>query len=403
MVPACIIPWISLWPKPNGEVYPCCAVDITKINLGHLSQVTLEEAFKSPAMNRLRKMFREGKLDETICTKCIDREAAQGSSMRTMVNEMFAHVAEELSEQTHEDGSVDFFDFRFVDFVWSNKCNFRCVHCNPSVSSAIGSDPDFKQFYFHQDHPTEFSLVDINETIMEQFLASIDKVEIIHFNGGEPFMIEEHFEILDHLIRIGRTDVGLWFHTNGSMLQYKGRKIMDYLKQFSRVKISMSHDGHGPRGEFNRYGYSDKKFLRILEVFRKAGIRADASVCVHALNVGYLPEMLEWYDQHNLICGMNVVTDPKHISFLIHDIDTRRVIAQRLEDWAQNNPQHYHFDKLINIAAKLREDRPDDVYQTNRLIEYLKLKQKNLNQSPWDTFPELHGFFRTIGYNDGQS
>lgn len=403
MIPACIIPWISLWPKPNGEVYPCCAVDITKINLGHLSEVTLEEAFKSPAMNRLRKMFLEGKLDEAICTKCIDRESAQGSSMRTMVNEMFAHVADELADQTHEDGSVDFFDFRFVDFVWSNKCNFRCVHCNPSVSSAIGSDPEFKSFYFHQDHPTEFSLVDINPTIMDQFLKSIDKVDIIHFNGGEPFMIEEHFAILDHLIRIGRTDVRLWFHTNGSMIQYKGRKILDYLKQFKEVKISLSHDGHGLRGEFNRYGYTDKKFLKTLKSFRDVGIRADASVCVHALNVAYLPEMLDWYQQQGLICGMNVVTDPKHIAYNVHDFDTRIDIANHLEEWVQRNPQHYHSDKLINIAAKLREEIPTNNYQTQRLVEYLKLKQKNLNQSAWETFPELQNFFKTIGWNDGQS
>ncbi len=403
MKPACIIPWISLWPKPNGEVYPCCAVDIDKINLGHLSQVTLEEAFKSPAMNRLRQTFLQGKLDEQVCVKCIDREAAQGSSMRTMLNEYYADLIDDLIAPTHADGSLDKFEFRFVDFVWSNKCNFRCVHCNPSVSSAIGSDPDFKAFYLHHDRPTDLALVDVNPTIMDQFLAAIDKVEMIHFNGGEPFMIEEHYEILEHLIRIGRTDVQLWIHTNGSMLQYKGRKILDYLKHFSRVKISMSHDGHGPRGEFNRYGYSDRKFLRTRSALLAAGLTADASTCVHGLNVAYLPEMLDWYTSHGIVCGLNVVTDPKFIAFNIHDEPTRLIIATKLETWAHANPQHYHHNKLINIAAKLKQPTGTTAKALAQTVQYLNLKQTNLNQNAWEIFPEYHNFFRTIGYTNGQS
>ena len=398
MTPACMIPWISLWPKPSGEVYPCCAVDIDKINLGHLSTTTLEEAFKSPAMNDLRKKFMAGKLDETICKKCIDRESAQGSSMRTMINESYMHLADELLAKTNEDGSVSYFDFKFVDFVWSNKCNFRCVHCNPSVSSAIGSDPDFKAFYRHT-RPTEHSLLEVNPKIMDQFLDAIDNVEMIHFNGGEPFMIEEHYEILDHLIKIQRTDVKLWIHTNGSMLQYKGRKVVDYLKHFSNVKISMSHDGDGKRGEFVRHGYNDKKFLKTLKVFKELNLHVETSTCVHALNIWSLPEMIEWYRSHDLWTGINVVTDPKYIAYDIHDVDTKKIIAEKLIRESNNKWTLPYQNKIVNIANNILRDKPKDPATLARLGDYLSLKRSNLQQDAWETFPEYRNFFTTFGWN----
>ena len=63
----------------------------------------------------------------------------------------------------------------------------------------------------------------------EQLVEHIDHVEQIYFAGGEPLMMEEHYNILDELERRGRFDVRLIYNTNFTHTKLKDRTVfMDF-------------------------------------------------------------------------------------------------------------------------------------------------------------------------------
>ena len=76
----CMLPWISIEASPMGTARPCCLAreDITGIDL---TQHTLEDAYKSEYMQKMRQQMRAGERP-TTCKLCWDEEAAGRDSKR---------------------------------------------------------------------------------------------------------------------------------------------------------------------------------------------------------------------------------------------------------------------------------------------------------------------------------
>jgi hypothetical protein len=88
----------------------------------------------------------------------------------------------------------------------------------------------------------------------EQLEPHLDYVEQIYFAGGEPLLMEEHYNILDELVRRGRFDVRLIYNTNFTHTDLKGKSVFEYWKQFNSVAVGASLDAMGPRAEYIRKG-----------------------------------------------------------------------------------------------------------------------------------------------------
>jgi sulfatase maturation enzyme AslB (radical SAM superfamily) len=82
----------------------------------------------------------------------------------------------------------------------------------------------------------------------------IDNLHKIYWAGGEPLMMEEHWRIMDELIKRDKLDVSLVYNTNFSEVKYKGRSVFDMWKLFDDVSIGASLDGMGDRAEYIRKG-----------------------------------------------------------------------------------------------------------------------------------------------------
>ena len=57
----------------------------------------------------------------------------------------------------------------------------------------------------------------------EQLEPHLDHVEQIYFAGGEPLMMEEHYNILEELVRRKRFDVRLIYNTNFTHTELRGK------------------------------------------------------------------------------------------------------------------------------------------------------------------------------------
>jgi len=401
------MPWISVWCKPSGEVYPCCAANMqAPSELGHLGRENLKDVFNGERIKELRRLFRSGKLDENVCAKCISREKVQGESLRTLMDKKFGRLAAELLGRTDDDGTFEDFKLLFVDFVWSNKCNFKCVHCTPVVSSALATIPEFREFYAYHNDKME-QLTAVNGGVLDEFMSKLDSIDTIHFNGGEPFVIEEHFQILEHLIKIGRTDARLWFHTNGSTLGPPQKNILDYLKHFKNVRVSFSQDGIGERGGYVRHGYSDEKFIKHVRTLKEVVQQVSFGVCAHGLNVWHLTDILDWHLDHGTLdlkdpnLGINVIVDPQFIRYDVHDEATRTAAADRISEWLPRRKAHIPasiVQRLESVTAGLRRDSAVVTADWERFKNYLDIKNSVLKQDARVVFPEYGEFFDKVGY-----
>ncbi len=400
---ACYIPWVSIWPTPQGQVYPCCAAKNSHALIGNLKEDRLKNIFNSSKMKELRLKFLTGKVDPIVCQKCVKREKAQGSSMRTMINKLYSDKDEFFKKKTNLKGEFSNFKILFLDFVWSNKCNFKCSHCKPAFSSALGSDKRLKNFYKYNYKGVE-SIQDINSNTIGDVFDVLSEVETIHFNGGEPFLIQEHYDILDYLISIKRTDVKLWFHTNGSKLGFGKNNILHYLEIFKNVKISVSHDGFSKCGEFVRKGYSDVVFLKNYKMLQKYCRSVYPAFCVHALNLPYLTDTIDWYFKNNLIDdqqlpSINIITEPKHMNFKIHDEKTLEEVSIQMKNWLYKNtyPRRilHQVEKIANDIADLHSPNSKDNDSYLKLSQYLSAK-KDSGQNPRLFIPKLNNFFNWL-------
>jgi MoaA/NifB/PqqE/SkfB family radical SAM enzyme len=105
-----------------------------------------------------------------------------------------------------------------------------------------------------QDHPNVQYAGRYEMDMWEQLEPHIDSIENIYFAGGEPLMMVEHYNLLNELLRRGRTDVRLNYNTNFTELVFKQQDVLDMWNEFDIVSIGASLDANYERGELMRKG-----------------------------------------------------------------------------------------------------------------------------------------------------
>jgi hypothetical protein len=147
-----------------------------------------------------------------VCQKCYEQERSGFESLRVIANAEFGHHVSFVGE-TAADGSLPRVNMAFLDVRFSNVCNFSCRTCGPSYSTAW--------YRYAQNVPSDLvRRPAAGPGLLAQVEPLLDSVEQIYFAGGEPTLIREHYEILERLIAMGRTDVRLSYSTNFSTFTF---------------------------------------------------------------------------------------------------------------------------------------------------------------------------------------
>lgn len=316
----CIYPWTHLHAYPTGEAYPCCGAESKSGPMGDCRKSTLKEIWNSNGMKKLRTDM----LSETwnsACTRCYEQEKSGFFSMRNSANKHLGHHIAKV-DKTNADGSVDDFEMVYWDIRFSNLCNLKCRSCGYIFSSQWHSD----QVKLLKDHGPDFAKKTkvlnyagrTQTDIWQQLIPHLDYVEQIYFAGGEPLMMEEHYNILDELERRGRFDVRLIYNTNFTQTRLKDREVFDYWKKFKSVAIGASLDDMGPRAEYIRKGTDWK----IVERNRRAMIEMCPEVdfyispTLSIMNAWSLPDFHRSWVEQGLIkpqdLNVNILQDPVH-------------------------------------------------------------------------------------------
>lgn len=306
----CIYPWIHLHAYPTGEAYPCCHAEMKPGVVGNCRTQTLEEIWRGEPMQKLRSDM----LSETpnaACTRCYEQEESGFFSGRRSANKHHGHHIKKLEENPFE---MTYWDIRF-----SNLCNLKCRSCGHIFSSQWYQDqaklagPEWKA----QNKVLNYA--GRTETdIWEQLAPHLDYVEQIYFAGGEPLLMEEHYNILEELLKRGRTDVRLIYNTNFTHTDLKGKSVFEYWKQFESVAVGASLDDMGSRAEYIRKGTAWGQVERNREDMLRICPEVDfyISPTLSIMNARHLPKFHRvWVEKGYIKPGdlnVNILQDPAH-------------------------------------------------------------------------------------------
>jgi sulfatase maturation enzyme AslB (radical SAM superfamily) len=214
--------------------------------VGNCRTNTLAEIWQNDAMTKLRSDM----LSETpnaTCGRCYEQEESGFFSGRKSANKHHGHQIKKLETNPFE---MTYWDIRF-----SNLCNLKCRSCGHIFSSQWYQDQAKLAGGDWKDRNTVLNYAGRTETDMwSQLEPHLDYVEQIYFAGGEPLLMEEHYNILEELVRRGRFDVRLIYNTNFTHTDLKGRSVFEYWKQFKSVAVGASLDGMGHPAEYIRKG-----------------------------------------------------------------------------------------------------------------------------------------------------
>lgn len=242
----CMYPWISLHLNPLGKAFPCC-ISSVQCDFGTTDTQNLVELVNNTNMKQLRvDLLNEIRHDN--CISCYNHEDSGIKSARNDVNNRFGHFFETDVVPTKADGHLDNFQMRYYDIRFGNLCNFKCRTCGPAFSSQWETEMLKHGGLGHAYTKT-------SPTILPEVLEHIPNMMEAYFAGGEPLISEEHYVILEDMIRQGRTDIKLRYNSNISNLKYKDKDLLDLWKQFKQpISIYASVDHVGERAEYMRHG-----------------------------------------------------------------------------------------------------------------------------------------------------
>jgi radical SAM protein with 4Fe4S-binding SPASM domain len=312
----CMYPWIHIHAYPTGEAYPCCMADMN-YPIGNSRKQTLKEIWNSAEQRQIRQDMLNEK-PNPACNRCYEQEDSGFFSGRRSANKHHGHHIAKI-KNTQPDGTVEPFEMTYWDIRFSNLCNLKCRSCGHIFSSQWYQDQAKLAGGDWKDRNTVLNYAGRTETdIWEQLAPHLDYVEQIYFAGGEPLLMEEHYNILEELVKRKRFDVRLIYNTNFTHTELKGKSVFEYWKQFDSVAVGASLDDSGARGEYIRKGTDwsvvEQNRINMLEICPEVDFYISPTLSI--LNARHLPEFHRNWVERGLIrpqdLNVNILQDPAH-------------------------------------------------------------------------------------------
>lgn len=388
----CILPWIHFYANPDGNVLPCCIGD-HRLPLGNVQKNSITEIWNSDPYKEMRLNMLAGNRCKE-CTSCYQSEDAEVNSFRQSVNKDYAEFFN-FADETNSDGSLDTMKLKYLDIRWSNICNFKCRSCSSTYSSSWATE-DNKQG--QNKSVFIFAGGNNNDLLYEQIKPYISEVKEIYFAGGEPLLMDKHYDILKHLIDINNTDIKIRYNTNLSSLTFKNISVIELWKKFSNVHLNVSLDSWGDRAEYIREGTEWKTIIDNINTVKTncPHIHLGVSSVISAFNVYTLPEFTDYLLDNRLFEASSIsfynLIHPNFYSFDIFDTETKTEIIKKLSERNYNNSIR---SRINNVIRHLESSTANDELR-RQFKDHTDHFDSIRNKTFINTFPELSEFYENI-------
>lgn len=366
----CVIPWLSFTLDNVGEVRPCCkyAQNFEQDEYKTLSikNHTIEEIWNSDNFQKIRQAFLDNKRIPE-CSSCWKEEEAGLSSYRQLYNSRY------LGNGKSYDTTIAL-PAKLIDLKLSNVCNFKCRMCDATTSNLIlKEDKKFKNKNFPDE---EFYLKDkiLNTENENYFIENIlPNLLRIDFTGGEPFFNPEAKKIIEIISKTEYAkNISVIITTNGSIIN---EVILENLRHFKRVDITLSVDDIGSRLEYQRNGANWDIIKSNIEYLKsKEWIIISLHPTVNNYSIWHFDELLNWAESIDIPIIINILHGPenlciRHLPKQVKEKITLKFkndnrLSEVLSYMNNSDDKNYIIDflKHTNYLDLIREEFFDDVY-----------------------------------------
>lgn len=436
----CVIPWLHLATRPNGDARICCvanasgsysgdySVGLVKKEDGEPSNFGNElpsQVFNNEYMRSVRKLMLEGKIPSS-CTKCFEEESKGIVSKRiweTGAWHLDGVDVPKLIENTKEDGSIPY-KLQYLDLRLGHTCNLKCIMCSPHDSSMWVADhkkvfPIFKSPLIKKQmawDPNSFNNYwHENPKFWEEIYDQIPNLKQLYFAGGEPLIIKEHKMFLEEIVRRGyASQIHLRYNTNVLMLD---DSIIDLWKQFKVVKVGVSLDALSDRNHYIRYPSDWDTIVQNLHKLDNTpdNIHVTIALAAQILNIKHIPDFIKWkvssnfkklnkqvnasgYTQGGGLIGVHLLWIPTWLSIRVLPEADKKEVREKfneLKQWLQEqnkddeslgtNP--WGWKRWEGILDWMDEE--DDSRLLPDFREYIQTLDSRRNTDFKKVFPEL--------------
>jgi MoaA/NifB/PqqE/SkfB family radical SAM enzyme len=216
--------FIDRYNDDQVRVAPCCQSASAVEPLQNFN-------FKSsPHLLKIRQQFDQG-LKPVACNRCWDSEKHGHKSRRQSAIEFF--------NLPIEDNTVV---FESLDHSATWACNLACIMCGPHNSSTWATELAL----------STTALIRLGRRSQKKNkihdLLNFSEIKKIHFNGGEPLLNSDQFEILN---RIDLSKTVISYNTNGTI--WPSDQLIELWSRAKLVKLFFSIDAVDQQFEYIRY------------------------------------------------------------------------------------------------------------------------------------------------------
>jgi hypothetical protein len=226
-----------------------------------------------------------------------------------------------------------------------------------------------------------------NEQFWQQIDSVLTDIRYIEFTGGEPFMIDEHFDMLQGIVDRGIAhQVEIHYNTNGTQYPARGEAIW---RHFKTVEIAFSIDDIGARFEYQRTNADWAVVLDNITSFQylktqMPNLQLQCCSTVNVFNVRYIDELSRWIVLQGFdFVYWNMMHDAWYFSIATLPDGAKAAITEHLH--SANVPSQYRaeFDQIVDF---MNTGASTDGFMLRMKIADLDRKR---NQNLQDVEPEL--------------
>ena len=329
------------------------------------------QLFNNPQVVNERQMMLENTRNSSCEQNCFKAEDVGAISPR---------ILRQGYIKTHSDIIAE---PEIIDLTLGSDCNLTCSYCLKEYSSAwrrdlltngnydtVKIDDDrftinVKDLVINRNsqpvrvNTNHFRLL-LNET---QILSKSLKTLVI--TGGEPLLNNSLFDILDKVSDV--PDIKIF--TGLGVDHKRFSKIVEKLKKYSNIRLSVSAESAEKIYEFNRYGAKWDDFVTKTNILEKSDIKFGFHSTLSNLTIIGLPKFYEIFK--NKISSYDLVYNPDFMAVYVLDDHTKQRIIDNLNtlDISLSDWQHKSLSKKFIIQSMQAEPTQK---QRDNIREFLK-------------------------------
>jgi len=383
----CALPYTHMAIEANGDIRPCCVGKPFK-NL-NIRNKSIEDVWNDPQRQKFVDTF-DKKMKNSLCNACwVDNDK---HSMRVTASTRFDVIQHTIDIMEGKDSGRER-SLKWLEIKPGNRCNLKCRICGVHNSSQWAKDQyQFNKHTNNQDKKfkdsKEFEYTASCDWIdNKDFWANVKsfkEISTIHFMGGEPFMVLEHFVMLKKLIEdpdVDHTNIIIRYNTNGTYFPTLAQ--LKIWKQFNRVILSISVDDINDRFEYQRSLASWKDVKRNLIKYKKLNdsmggkLTAVLDPCVSIFNVWWIDEIEKEFNQ------LGYKFEFPHRHFVTSDYYDARVLPYEIKNKLikkYKNRSQWQTDVAEFLESKNPHDRTALSEALKSIEFYDKLRKESFQQ-----------------------